>query len=132
MPTHPSTNKKSIAKAYISHLAAGDLASLLALFAENGIVVSPVYGTQDYTTFYTKLFADTQDSILEVKGIFEDTDSGHLALHFTYQWTLKDKSFVQFEVVDILVFNEMDQIEKLTIIYDTVRSRGLVAGLEGK
>lgn len=119
-------NKTSIAKSYIEHLSNGDLESLLSLFAENARVVSPVYGEKNYKDFYKQLFADTNNSELSIKGIFEDITTGNIALHFIYQWTLSNNSRVNFEVVDISEFNEDNKIELLTIIYDTVRSRELV------
>ena len=56
--------------------------------------------------------------------------TGNIALHFNYHWTLKNNSQVNFEVVDILEFNDNDKIKVLTIIYDTVRSRELVEELK--
>ena len=54
---------------------------------------------------YTELFTDTNNSELSIKGIFEDTLTGNIALHFNYQWTLRNNSHVNFEVVDILEFD---------------------------
>jgi hypothetical protein len=122
-------NRKTITKSYIEHLSNGDLEQVLNLFSENAVVISPVYGKRNYKDFYTELFADTNNSELEIKGIFEDAISGNIALHFNYGWTLKNNSQVYFEVVDILEFDESDKIMKLTIIYDTVQSRELVQQL---
>ncbi|MEL6391951.1 MAG: nuclear transport factor 2 family protein [Bacteroidota bacterium] len=122
-------DKKAIAKAYIQHLARGDLDALLQLFAEGAIVISPVYGQMPYTNFYTTLFADTNNSTLTVKGIYEDALTGFVALHFNYQWTLKNDTKVKFDVVDIIAFDAENRITKLTIIYDTVESRKLVGQL---
>ena len=115
--------KSEIAQAYIAHLSKGDLQQLLVLFAENARVISPVYGEKNYKDFYTQLFADTQTSELSIQGIFEDAHTGKLALHFDYSWTLRNGSKVNFEVVDILEFDETQKILELTIIYDTVRAR---------
>lgn len=115
--------KSEIAQAYIAHLSKGDLQQLLVLFAENARVISPVYGEKNYKDFYIQLFADTQTSELSIQGIFEDAETGKLALHFDYGWTLRNGSKVNFEVVDILEFDENNKIAVLTIIYDTVHSR---------
>lgn len=123
-------NKPEIAQAYIASLAKGDLQQMLGLFAKDAIVISPVYGKKDCKDFYTQLFADTQNSELHIKGIFEDASTGNIALHFDYGWTLRNRSKVNFEVVDILEFDENRKITLLTIIYDTVRSRELVKKLE--
>lgn len=117
------TEKKRKAKAYIEHLSKGELQALLALFSKDAIVHSPVYGSKNYKDFYEELFNDTNNSTLEVKGIFEDNDSGHIALYFTYQWTLRDDKDIRFDVVDILEFDSDTNIHALTIIYDTVESR---------
>jgi hypothetical protein len=122
-------HRTAVAESYIKHLANGDLEQLLDLFSENAKVISPVYGQKDYKDFYTQLFADTNQSELQIKGIFEDATTGNIALYFNYQWTLKNDAKVDFEVVDILEFDEGDKIEVLTIIYDTVRSRELVQQL---
>lgn len=122
-------NKGDIAKAYIACLAKGDLQGLLALFAEHAIVISPVYGKKNYKDFYTQLFADTQNSELNIKGIFEDAETGKIALHFDYGWTLRNGSKLNFEVVDILEFDQDNKITVFTIIYDTVRARELVKKL---
>jgi hypothetical protein len=122
-------NKAKIAETYITHLANGELEQLLNLFAENGRVISPIYGNQAHRDFYRKLFADTRSSGLTIKGIFEDASNGNIALHFEYRWTLRNGSQVHFEVVDILEFNDDNKIELLTIIYDTVQSRELVKQL---
>ncbi|MCG8331139.1 MAG: nuclear transport factor 2 family protein [Chitinophagales bacterium] len=123
-------NKVAIAKSYIEHLSNGDLEQVLSLFAENAAVNSPVYGQKNYKDFYTELFTDTNNSELSIKGIFEDTLTGNIALHFNYQWTLRNNSHVNFEVVDILEFDHNNKIKILTIIYDTVQSRDLVKDLK--
>lgn len=122
-------NRTTIAKSYINHLSNADLEQVLNLFAKNAMVISPVYGKKNYKDFYTQLFADTNNSELRIKGIFEDATTGNIALHFNYQWTLKNDKRVDFEVVDILEFDDSNKIEVLTIIYDTVRSRELVKQL---
>lgn len=122
--------RTNIAKSYIEHLSNGDLEALLSLFAKNGLVISPVYGKRNYNDFYTQLLVDTHNSVLGIKGIFEDPITGHIALHFDYQWTLRNNSQVNFEVVDILEFDNNNKIKVLTIIYDSVQSRELVENLE--
>lgn len=122
--------RTAIAKSYIEHLSNGNLEALLNLFTENGIVVSPLYGRKNHKDFYTQLFADTNNSELNIEGIFEDTITGNVALYFNYQWTLKNESQVDFKVVDILEFDDDNKIKLLTIIYDTTQSRELVNQLK--
>lgn len=122
-------SKRAIAKAYIQYLDAGNLEDLLSLFAPEAKVDSPIYQSKSASDFYQMLFQDTRESELELKGIFEDSETGELALYFNYQWTLKDGGVVNFDVVDILHFDEEHRITYLKIIYDTVQSRPAVAGL---
>ena len=115
--------KIEIAKEYIDYLSGGNVEKIIRLFAKNGKVTSPIYGTLIADKFYKILNDDTVNSQLEIKGIFEDSDTGKLALYFDYKWTLKTGKIVVFEVVDIIEFDDQNKIISLTIIYDTVISR---------
>ncbi len=123
-------SRKEIAKKYIEYLDAGNLDQLLSLFTSDAIINSPIYGRKNYIEFYTDLFADTTNSSLTTKGIFEDHDAHQIALYFNYHWTLASKKEVYFDVVDILKFDSFNKITELTIIYDTVISRQLVQQLK--
>jgi hypothetical protein len=121
--------KSEVAKAYLGYLQNGDVEAVISLFTSDGIVVSPVYGTKVASVFYHELNNDTSQSQLDLKGIFEETDSNNIALYFTYNWTLQNNEKVTFDVVDIIELNSKNNIQKLTIIYDTVISRRLVKEL---
>lgn len=123
-------NKKEIAKEYIKHLENGNIEQVLALFNQNGMVDSPLYGIKKASEFYLELNSDTTNSKLSLLGIFEDSDSNNLALYFTYKWTLKNNQIVEFDVVDIIEFDNQNKISKLKIIYDTVVARKLVEQLQ--
>ncbi len=109
--------KKKIANKYIDYL-------------EKGIVDSPLYGIKEAYEFYHELNSDTTNSELHLLGIFEEKDSNIIALYFTYKWTMKNNEKVEFDVVDIIEFDMHNKINKLKIIYDTVKSRGLVNRLK--
>ncbi|MGB5417948.1 nuclear transport factor 2 family protein [Algibacter sp.] len=123
-------NKKEIAKDYLTHLENGNIEQVIALFNQNGMVDSPLYGVKKAEEFYLELNNDTTNSELHLKGIFEETESNKLALYFTYKWTLKNDQKVEFDVVDIIEFDALNKISKLKIIYDTVLARELVDLLE--
>ena len=125
MPT-----KKEIAIKYLDYLEKGDIEQIIKLFNEQGIVDSPIYGIKKADAFYRELSGDTTNSELQLKGIFEETNSNKLALYFNYKWTLKNKQKVEFDVVDIIEFDASNMISKLKIIYDTVKSRELIRELE--
>ncbi len=121
--------KKEIAKEYIKHLENGNIEQVLALFNQNGMVDSPLYGIKKADEFYLELNSDTTNSELSLLGIFEESDSKNLALYFTYKWTLRNNQVVEFDVVDIIEFDIQNKISKLKIIYDTVIARKLVEQL---
>jgi len=122
-------SKREISIAYIDFLQKGNLKELLGLFAENGKVDSPLYGEMNADGFYRELESDTTNSELKLKGIFEEEDSDSIALYFNYKWTMKNNELVEFDVVDIIEFNEANQITKLKIIYDTFKSRAMLREL---
>ena len=112
-----------VAKQYLHYLERGSIQEVVDLFSEDGVVHSPIYGTLSAKTFYKLLSDDTQASKLELKDIFETSNSKTLALYFNYIWTLKNGDLVNFDVVDIIKFNEQHKIIDLKIIYDTQHSR---------
>ncbi|MGI9542936.1 MAG: hypothetical protein ACR2MX_06720, partial [Cyclobacteriaceae bacterium] len=63
-----------------------------------------------------------------LKGVFDHKQSEKIAIHFNYQWTMKDETVVSFDVADILEL-EGAKIKKLTIIYDTYHSRSAFENL---
>ncbi|WP_299157048.1 nuclear transport factor 2 family protein [uncultured Tenacibaculum sp.] len=126
---HKEMTKKEIAKTYISHLENGKIKQVIALFTQNGIVESPLYGIKKASDFYLELSNDTTNSELSLLGIFEEQESNTIALYFTYKWTLKNNQIVKFDVVDIIEFDNDNKISKLKIIYDTVIARKLVEQL---
>ena len=121
--------RRETALSYLACLEVGDVEGVIALFSANGIVHSPIYGMKEASLFYKELASDTQNSKLDLKGIFEDSESNQLAIYFNYQWTLKNGKQINFDVVDILVFDANDKIIDLKIIYDTVVSRNAIAEL---
>ncbi len=123
-------NIKEITQAYLDALREANLNAVVDLFANKGVVISPIYGTMDARSFYKTLFSDTQNSTLTLLGIFQDVDdTTKMAIHFTYQWTMVNGSIVSFDVVDVIKLNEQNKITELTIIYDTQDSRPAVSQL---
>jgi hypothetical protein len=115
--------KKDIAKKYISHLQKGKTEQIIALFHKDGMVDSPLYGLKSASEFFKDLSEDTISSELSIQGVFEDEESNSIALYFNYKWILTNKKAVNFDVVDIIEFDQQSKILKLKIIYDTVNSR---------
>jgi hypothetical protein len=118
--------RKEIVKQYIEFLSIGNIEKIVGLFAENGKVYSPIYGENTADKFYETLNDDTFNSELNLKGIFEDSDTKKIALYFEYTWTVKSGKVVVFDVVDIIEFDNRNKFLELKIIYDTIVSRRLV------
>ena len=117
--------KTEIAHQYIHFLENDETNKIIKLFAANGKVNSPLYGIKNAKAFYTLLNEDTLNSKLTINSIFENNATNSVALYFTFDWTLKNNKKVIFDVVDIIEFNEANEITLLTIIYDTVVARSL-------
>ena len=115
--------REEVGKLYFKYLEKGDTDSILDLFQEEVMVQSPIYGTKSAKEFYQELAEDTSSSSLKLNTIFENTFSKQVALYFTYTWTLKNNNAVNFDVVDIMEFDDNNRITKLTIIYDAEIAR---------
>lgn len=110
---------------YLAALNNGDLDAVLALFAPDAQVSSPLYGMRDAQSFYTDLFADTARSETRLLNVFDRSGSGSaVALHFEYDWTLGNGTLVKFECVDVFELTaDTERFQKITIIYDTAPLR---------
>ena len=121
--------KKEIVIKYLELLEKGNIKNLLKLFNENSIVDSPLYWIRKAQQFYSDLKNDTLNSELHLKGIFEEEDSNRIAVYFNFKWTLINNKQVDFDVVDVIEFNDLNQITRLKIIYDTSKIQGAVNAL---
>lgn len=110
---------------YLAALNEGDLEAVLALFAPEASVVSPLYGVKPATQFYRELFADTSRSQTRLLNVFlPQDDAASVALHFRYDWTLANGQPVSFECVDVFELDAArERFTRLTIIYDTAPLR---------
>jgi hypothetical protein len=112
---------KEICEAYLQALNQSDLSQLETLFEENGIVVSPLYGTLPFKEFFKGLFKDTSQSVTTFKDLYlSASDRPVVALEFHFEWTLNSGKTVEFSCIDLFELNSAkDKFTKLTIIYDT-------------
>ncbi|SHI37471.1 nuclear transport factor 2 family protein [Aquimarina spongiae] len=122
--------KEEVAHNYLDFLQNGDIDQIVELFTDNGVVVSPLYGTKPAKDFYTVLKNDTNRSILRFDGLFFEEDTNRISLLFDYYWEISNGETVQFKVVDIIELSPENKIEKLTIIYDTVHSRKAIEDIK--
>ena len=110
-------------KKYLQFLEAGDYENLISLFANDAVVYSPLYGKMPADKFYKTVFKDTAESKLTLLNIFSSEEHDTAAIHFQYDWILKDGTQAPFEVVDVCRFSSDGKIEELKIIYDSAKTR---------
>jgi len=115
-------NSHSI-QAYFKALQKGNYNTLIGLFDEGAIIVSPLYGEVKPPDFYRDLLKDTSSSTITPIRIFHATNRSVSAAHFIYEWTLANGTKTSFECIDIFEFSKTGLIQKLTIIYDTFKVR---------
>ena len=108
---------------YLAALEVGDAERVLAIFAPDGIVHSPLYGSVPARQFYPTLFADTAEAKLTLRRVFRD-DREAVAFWFDFAWVLADGTPAPFTVVDIAELTEDGLIANLHIIYDPLQSAG--------
>ncbi|QPE05968.1 nuclear transport factor 2 family protein [Microbacterium schleiferi] len=106
---------------YLASLEAADADRVIALFAPDGIVESPLYGTMPATEFYPALFADTANSRLTLRTTMTGSTEGRtvVSFWFDFDWTLSTGEPAPFTVVDVAELDGHGLIERLHIVYDT-------------
>jgi hypothetical protein len=112
--------------AYLRAVEQGDVAGILALFADGGVVHSPLYGTLPATEFYPALFADTGAATLTLLGTMRGTSvEGRplLSFLFHFDWRLPNGTSAPFDVVDVAELDDDGLISSIRIVYDTVDVR---------
>lgn len=120
-----------VVKSYLEALRRGSYEDIVRLFADDAVVVSPLYGRVRARDFYRELLEDTGRSEITLLNLFVCVDKSSVAAaHFRYTWTLRDGSSTSFECVDIFELAEDGRIEKLTIIYDAHKARQMLSEMK--
>lgn len=115
-----------LAHAYLDALTVADVDAVLGLFADDGIVHSPLYGVLPATEFYPRLFADTGKAELTLRSAMSGTaEDGRavVSFWFHFDWRLASGTAAPFDVVDVAVLDTTGDIVELHIVYDTVDVR---------
>lgn len=115
-----------IVAAYLRAVEEGDVAGMLALFADGAIVHSPLYGTLPAEEFYPALFADTGSASLTLLGTMRGTSvegRALLSFLFHFDWVLPNGTRAPFDVVDVAELDDDGLISSIRIVYDTVDVR---------
>ena len=123
---------QELAEAYLGALAAADVAAMRCLFSDGALVHSPLYGLTLARDFFPRLFGDTAESRLTLRGVTQGVTAGGVSLvsiWFHFDWRLPSGRQAPFDVVDVLELAPDDRIAALRIVYDTAGIRP-IAGQE--
>lgn len=105
---------------YLHALEKSNVDGVVALFAPQATIYSPLLGWVSPASFYRKLADASGNSTITLLDLFHSSSGSRRATaYFRYDWVLKDQSTVSFDCVDVFDFNAEGLIEKLVIIYDT-------------
>lgn len=112
---------EDVIRRYLSAMEACDLDGVLACFADDGMITSPVYGRVPVRPFYERLFADTLSAEVTIHQVYRATDDlGRWAAHFAYRWERRDTPPVSTDLIDLFEFDSAATlITHLRIIFDT-------------
>jgi SnoaL-like domain len=124
--TWPVPDTDPLVTAYLRGLTERDSQAVLALFAPDGAVHSPLYGRRPATDFFPALFADTAAADLTLLATLHGrTVDGTptVAFWFRFDWRLASGTEVPFEVVDVAELDAAGRITVLHIVYDTAGVR---------
>lgn len=111
---------------YLRALTTADAGLVLGLFADGGIVHSPLYGPRSARDFYTALFADTSQANLTLKSVMSGMNQAGqttVSFWFHFDWRLPSGVAAPFDVVDVATLGSDGKIRELHIMYDTVDVR---------
>lgn len=120
------TSAEVLVAAYLRALSTADAALAVSLFADGGVVHSPLYGPQPAAEFYPALFADTSQANLTLKSVMVGTDQDRaptVSFWFYFDWRLPSGAPAPFDVVDVATLRPDGKIQELHIIYDTIDVR---------
>lgn len=120
------TSRADIVGYYFERLTASDIPAIVALFADDGTVESPVLGTMPADAFFETLDGASERNVLTVHRIMSSPDDQCFAAHFTYEWALRAGGEVTFDGVDLFEFNDDGLLSALKIFYDTYPTRSEV------
>lgn len=120
------TSADELVTTYLRALTTADAGLAVGLFADDGVVHSPLYGARPPGDFYRALFADTSQANLTLKSVMSGVDSTGqtiVSFWFHFDWRLPSGAAAPFDVVDVATLGSRGLIKDLHIIYDTVDVR---------
>jgi len=106
---------------YLEALEAGNLEAVVALFEEDGWVLSPFLGRMSAREFFPKVIDASSGAKLTTHDVLVSAERyPRAAAYFRYDWWLRDGPKVSFECADVFTFGpKTGRIESMIILYDT-------------
>lgn len=129
-----------LATEYVAAIEALDAERVLALFSDDGVVHSPLYGDLPATEFFPRMLGDTARAALTLLGSAAGATvrGARLAIwYFAYDWTLDPDGHeptpevTGVDMVDIAELDDEGRIVSFTIVYDTVAARPAFTAVTG-
>ncbi|WP_368172148.1 nuclear transport factor 2 family protein [Aeromonas sp. R9-2] len=118
---------KQQVKSYLNSLEDKNLSCILALFAKNAWIHSPLAGMIKPEPFYHHLFDVSKGGGIKVRDIaVSECGNPCVYARFIYEWCLDDGRKSVLDCVDVFTFDEHGKIKTLEIIYDTYETRMIV------
>ena len=112
---------------YLRAVQHHDYGEVIACFADDAVVVHPIFGRQPAAGFFQTLFAKTSADKLTVKTIFHCADNpATAAVLFFDEWRSADGTEFKNDIVLIFDFDRDDRVQNLTVVFDTFPVRGKV------
>lgn len=121
-----ATSADDLVATYLRSLADADAALAVSLFADDGVVHSPLYGPRRARDFYPQLFADTSEAHLTLRSVMSGQDQmgqTTVSFWFHFDWRLPSGAAAPFDAVDVATLDTDGRIKELHVIYDTVDVR---------
>jgi SnoaL-like protein len=130
-----ATTADDLVATYLRSLADADSALAVSLFAEDGVVHSPLYGSRPARDFYPQLFADTSEARLTLRSVMSGKDRAGrttVSFWFHFDWRLPSGAAAPFDTVDVATLGTDGRIKELHVVYDTVDVRPAFEAETGK
>jgi len=115
---------EQVVRSYFQALETGNYEGIAKHFSKYAIVDSPLYGKMQVSEWAKDLLADTAKSKITILNIFTNpAKPGTIAVHYNYQWILRNSQFTGFEGFDVFSVSPEGKIDKLATIFDSAKVR---------
>jgi hypothetical protein len=103
--------------------------AILAMFAPDAVIVTPLKGVCDVKSYHEWLFATVKKSTVKVKNVFQALNGDiSIAVHSDYEWLMHDDRVVHFGGMSVFEFTpDRKHIRKMSTFYDASPVRPQIA-----